>query len=63
MRTVSNVRLNTLESMSIQDMMEYVEDFGYCVEGLSNDDLYELAVSLMDGHDESDEVQELSFDV
>jgi hypothetical protein len=49
--------------MSIQDMMEYVEEFGYCVEGLSNDDLYDLAVSLMDGHDESEEVQELSFDV
>ena len=63
MRTVSNVRLNTLENMSIQDMMEYVEEFGYCVEDLSNDDLYDLAVSLMDGHDESEEVQELSFDV
>ena len=63
MRTVSNVRLNTLENMSIQDMMEYVEEFGFCVEGLSNDDLYTLAVSLMDGWDESDEVQELSFDV
>ena len=56
MRGASNVQLRQLEGMSIQELISLVEDFGYSAEALSNDEIYDLAISVLDGHD--DEVEE-----
>ncbi len=52
-----------INNASLCDMQEFLIGLGYNVEGISNDEIYGLCVSVMDGHrDESEEVEELSFD-
>ena len=47
--------------MSIREMMSYLEDFGYTVGCLSNEEIYELCVELVDGHNLEDDIGELDF--
>lgn len=47
--------------MSIREMMSYLEDFGYSVGCLSNDEIVDLCVELIDGHNLDDDVGELDF--
>ena len=61
MRTVSNVRLRQLEGMSLQEVIEFVSECGYGTESLSNDEIYELAVEILDGHESEDAFEELDF--
>jgi len=67
MTGVSSIRLKQLEGMSIQQIMRYVEAFGYDTSALSNDDIYALAEEIMDGHWDGDDTDldagaELWFD-
>ena len=67
MTGVSSIRLKHLEGMSIQQIMRYVESFGYDTSALSNDDIYALAEEIMDGHWDGDDTDldagaELWFD-
>ena len=67
MTGVSSIRLKQLEGMSIQQIMRYVESFGYDTSALSNDDIYALAEEIMDGHWDGDDTDldacaELWFD-
>ena len=67
MTGVSSIRLKQLEGMSIQQIMRYVEEFGYDTSALSNDDIYALAEEIMDGHWDGDDTDldagaELWFD-
>ena len=69
MTGASSIRLKQLEGMSIQQIMRYVESFGYETLALSNDEIYDLAVEIMDGHwdgevnlDADDGVGPLSFE-
>ena len=60
MTGISEVRLRPLEGMSIEQMISMMDDLGYSAEGLSNDEIYDILVSIMDGH--SDEaLEELDF--
>lgn len=62
MRTVSNETLNIVQGMSIDELIEMIEDFGYTAEALSNDELNQLAISILDGHDDTDgDLEELDF--
>ena len=56
MRGASSLQLRQLEGMSIQELITMIEDFGYSTEALSNDEIYDLAISVLDGHE--DEVEE-----
>jgi hypothetical protein len=58
---VSNVRLKQLEGMSLQEIIEFVTECGYGTESLSNDEIYELAVEILDGHESEDAFEELDF--
>ena len=52
-----------INSASLCDMQEFLINLGYNIEGISNEEVYALCVSALDGHrDESDDVEELSFD-
>lgn len=63
MTGISEVRLRPLENMSIEQMIDMLVDLGYSAEGLSNDEIYDMLVSVMDGHDdECGDLEELSFD-
>ena len=67
MTGVSSIGLKQLEGMSIQQIMRYVEAFGYDTSALSNDDIYALAEEIMDGHWDGDDTDldsgsELWFD-
>ena len=62
MRGASSIGLRQLEGMSIEQMLAMAEDLGYCTEALSNDELYELLVSVLDGHeDEGGDPEDLDF--
>ena len=60
MRGASNVQLRQLEGMSIDELISMIEDHGYSTEALSNDEMYELAISILDGH-EDEALEELDF--
>jgi len=60
-RGVSNVSLRQLEGMSLQEVIEFVSECGYGTESLSNDEIYELAVEIFDGHESEDAFEELDF--
>jgi len=61
MRTVSNVRLRQLEGMSLQEVIDFVAELGYGTESLSNDEIYDLAISVLDGHEDEGDIEELDF--
>ena len=62
MTGISEVRLRPLDGMSIEQMITMLEDLGYCAEGLSNDEIYDMLVSIMDGHSDRDgALEELDF--
>ena len=60
MRGASSFQLRQLDGMSIQELITMIEDFGYSTEALSNDEIYELSVSILDGHEDEAE-EELDF--
>ena len=47
--------------MSLQEVIEFVSECGYGTESLSNDEIYELAVEIFDGHESEDAFEELDF--
>ena len=61
MRTVRSVQLRQLDGMSLNEIIELVKDMGYSTEALSNDDMHDLAVSIIDGHEDEGDVEELDF--
>ena len=62
MRGVSEETLNIVQGMSIDELIEMIEDFGYTAEALSNDELNQLAISILDGHaDEGGDPEDLDF--
>ena len=61
MRTVSQETLNVVEGMSIEELIEMIEDFGYTAEALSNEELNQLATSILDGHSDEGDIEELDF--
>ncbi len=60
MRGASSLQLRQLEGMSIQELITMIEEFGYSTEALSNDEIYDLAISVLDGH-EDEALEELDF--
>lgn len=60
MRGASSLQLRQLEGMSIQELISMIEEFGYSTEALSNDEIYELAIGILDGHEDEAE-EELDF--
>ena len=62
MTGISEVRLRHLDGMSIEQMITMLEDLGYGTEGLSNDEIHDMLVSIMDGHRDYDgDPEELDF--
>ena len=62
MRGVSNETLAIVDGMSIDELIEMIEDFGFTAEALSNEELNQLAISIIDGHDDTDgDPEDLDF--
>ena len=52
-----------INNAGLCDMQEFLINLGYNIEGISNEEVLSLCVSALDGHrDESEDVEELSFD-
>lgn len=58
---MSNETLSIVEDMSIEELIEMIEDFGYTVEALSNEEINQLAISILDGHADEGDVEDLDF--
>ena len=63
MSGINDVRLKPLEGMSIEQMIDMLVELGYSAEGLSNDEIYNMLVEIMDGHNNEGDLEELDFDV
>ena len=51
-----------LSEVSIGEMMDTLAEMGYALGPLSNEEVADLYISVMDGHaDEADETEELHF--
>ena len=61
MRGVSSETLTIVEGMSIEQLIEMIEDFGYSAEALSNEELNQLAISILDGHSDEGDLEDLDF--
>jgi len=61
MRGVSSETLSIVEGMSIDELIEMIEDFGYTAEALSNEEINQLAISILDGHSDEGGVEDLDF--
>lgn len=61
MSGASSIGLKQIDGMSIEQMLAMAEDFGYSTEALSNDELYDLLISVLDGHEDEDDGEELDF--
>jgi hypothetical protein len=62
MRGANNLQLRQLEGMSIGDLISMIEGHGYSTEALSNDEMFDLAISILDGHeDEGGDPDDLDF--
>jgi hypothetical protein len=60
MRGASSLQLRQLEGMSIDELISMIEDHGYSTEALSNDEMWHLAIGILDGHEDEAE-EELDF--
>lgn len=63
MSGINDVRLRQLEGMGIEQMIDMLVDLGYSAEGLSNDEIYDMLVGIMDGHNDEGDLEELDFNV
>lgn len=61
MRTVSSLQLRQLEGMSLNEIIEFIESLGYCTEAMSNDEIYDMAIGVLDGHEDDGDIEELDF--
>ena len=61
MRGISKIQLRQLDGMSLHEIIEMVEDQGYSTEAMSNDEIYDMAVSVLDGHEDEGDIEDLDF--
>ena len=61
MRGVSNLNLRQLNGMSLHQLIDFIEEQGYSTEAMSNDEMFDLAVSILDGHEEEGDIEDLDF--
>ena len=62
MSGVSGLQLTRIGEMGIQEMMSMLEDHGYDVALMSNEEIYDMCLSIFDGHQLDGDPGELSFD-
>jgi hypothetical protein len=50
-----------IPELTISEIIEELADMGYSTDALSNDELIELHIAVMDGHNDEGDVDELDF--
>ena len=62
MRGINDINLRSVDGMGLTEVIEWLISLGYTPEALSNDEIYNLANAILDGHaDGPDEPEELDF--
>ena len=61
MRMASSIQLRQLDGMSLHEIIAFVEDMGYSTEAMSNDEIYDMAISVIDGHEDDGDIEDLDF--
>ena len=63
MRGINDTHLSRVDNLDMQETIDWVNLMGYSTEALSNEEIYELAESILDGFaDEPSEVEGLWLD-
>ena len=60
MSGASEISLGNIDDASIADMLTFLCDLGYSTEALSNEEVDDLCVAVLDGH-RDEEQEELDF--
>ena len=62
MSGASELSLETLDGLSVSEMIDFLEDMGYSADALSNEEISALCVAVIDGHkDEGGDPEDLDF--
>ena len=48
--------------MALDEVIEFIASHGFSTDALSNDEIWEIAISILDGHEDDSEMEELNFD-
>ena len=62
MSGASELSLETLDGLSVSEMIDFLEDMGYSPDALSNEEISALCVAVIDGHsEEGGDPEDLDF--
>lgn len=57
------LKVSDIQYLTLNEVIEFVGDHGFCTEAMSNEEIYKLAEDILDGHlEELKDPEELRFD-
>ena len=62
MTTIRDINQRRLDDMALDEVIEFIASHGFSTDALSNDEIWEIAISILDGHEDDSELDELNFD-
>ncbi len=62
MTTIRDINQRRLDDMALDEVIEFIASHGFSTDALSNDEIWEIAISILDGHEDDSELEELNFD-
>ena len=62
MTTIRDITQRRLDDMSLGEVIEFIASHGYSTDALSNETIWEIAISILDGHEDDSDLDELNFD-
>ena len=62
MTTIRDINQRRLDDMALDEVIEFIASHGFSTDALSNDEIFEIAISILDGHEDDSEIEELNFD-
>jgi hypothetical protein len=62
MTTIRDINQRRLDDMALDEVIEFIASHGFSTDALSNETIWEIAISILDGHEDDSELEELNFD-
>lgn len=60
-RGITSVSCQSVDGMTLEEMIDLVEGCGFSCDAMSNDEIYELCLAIVDGHQGDSDPAELEF--
>lgn len=62
MTTIRDINQRRLDDMALDEVIEFIASHGFSTDALSNETIWEIAISILDGHEDDSDLEELNFD-